>query len=326
MTKPLHASVPEITISQPKKLLGAVFIGAEGATLAKLLALKMGCTWHDTDSQTEVGVDAWMELGDPGTGEMLGQWLAVQSKAHEGDFRGEDDDSFAFDLPRRDVAYWVRMNTHVIVVVSRPSRLEAWWQPITDELREGTDRVIRLRFDKRQDRFGPQAYEALHALSARRVPLASETLTPTVPVEQTASGTVFPFRSVGGGQLVPAIEMRVRRRDGPYSPPLLGILDSGADHSVLPLPFAEHLGVSPSHCEMMVAQTAGGTAKVFRWPEGLLADICGKEIAIAAEFGPVEIPLLGRADFFASFVVTIDSHAQTFRLASRGNNAIAQRD
>jgi hypothetical protein len=47
-----------------------------------------------------------------------------------------------------------------------------------------------------------------------------------------------------------------------------------------------------------------------------MAQINGLEIELEAVFGPINVPVLGRRDFFAHFRVEFDEHARMTRLIS----------
>ena len=55
--------------------------GQQGINLIERVALAMHCTWTPTGA-TEVGIDGYIELFDPGTQHSLGKSLGVQSKVN----------------------------------------------------------------------------------------------------------------------------------------------------------------------------------------------------------------------------------------------------
>jgi hypothetical protein len=96
-----------------------------------------------------------------------------------------------------------------------------------------------------------------------------------------------------------------------------GLVDSGADYSVFPAPWAGPLGIDLASCREEDSQTAGGTAKQYLHSQKLTAEIqaMSERVELVAAFSDVlPIALLGRQDFFAAFKVSFDERAQTFRL------------
>ncbi len=91
---------------------------------------------------------------------------------------------------------------------------------------------------------------------------------------------------------------------------LVALVDSGADRSLLDIGYAEILGLDRSDATSHEAVGANGEAMtVFDWPEGLL------ELQFEAQRFPFQgsfieyapdadgTNLMGRADFFAHFIV-----------------------
>ena len=116
--------------SRPKKLSRQVVRGQQGINLIERVVLAMHCTWTPTGA-TEVGIDGYIELFDPGTQHSLGKSLGVQSKVNA-TLSNERDDSFDYYCSERDLQYWLRGNLPVLLVVSRPENEEAYWLSIKD--------------------------------------------------------------------------------------------------------------------------------------------------------------------------------------------------
>jgi hypothetical protein len=115
---------------KPKTLPRQAHLGKRGMNLVERIVLEMGSTLTPTGS-TEVGIDGYIELFDPHSGAPLGTVVAVQSKMLT-TFRNETDLSFDYWCDRRDIDYWMRGNTPVILVVSRPTTNEAYWISVKD--------------------------------------------------------------------------------------------------------------------------------------------------------------------------------------------------
>lgn len=116
--------------AKPKALPRQAHLGKRGVNLVERIVLEMGSTLTPTGS-TEVGIDGFIELFDPSSGSPFGTVLAVQSKVLT-TFRNETDASFDYWCDRRDIDYWLRGNTPVILVISRPTTNEAYWISVKD--------------------------------------------------------------------------------------------------------------------------------------------------------------------------------------------------
>lgn len=95
------------------------------------------------------------------------------------------------------------------------------------------------------------------------------------------------------------------------------LVDSGADHSILPTSYASYLGIDLTACDEVPCTTAGGTGVVLvhRVPLEVEVQAMHLRFAMKAAFTDHgQTILLGRADFFGEFRVLIDEPAQTFTL------------
>ncbi len=99
--------------------------------------------------------------------------------------------------------------------------------------------------------------------------------------------------------------------------PLLALVDSGADYSILPHYLASALGVNLDECEKCPCITAAGDGFVLRHHMPLEAEIQAMrtKFAMTSAFSEhARVVLLGRADFFSRFEVSIDNRRQVFTL------------
>jgi hypothetical protein len=101
-----------------KKILKTALTGDLGVNLVQKVVLEMGFAWYPTGG-TEAGIDGTIEILDVVTGEATNQVLTVQSKATS-EFTSETADTVDFVCKERDHAYWIRGNTPVILVYSKP--------------------------------------------------------------------------------------------------------------------------------------------------------------------------------------------------------------
>jgi hypothetical protein len=83
--------------------------------------------------------------------------------------------------------------------------------------------------------------------------------------------------------------------------------DSGASRSVFPRKYARPLGIDIlKDCSVQKVDTGNGIANQHMAPEPLKAWVAGREIELCACFGNIGVPVLGREDFFAEFLVLVD--------------------
>lgn len=134
--------------SMAKRITSEQLLGEKGITLIGRRFLDMGFPWHPTNAPLDAGIDGFVELRDPVTGEASNSWIAVQSKARTR-LEKETDTAFEFTCTPRDLEYWRRGNMPVLLVVSRPESGDAWWMPVKEYFRDpsrtGGRRIV---FDK----------------------------------------------------------------------------------------------------------------------------------------------------------------------------------
>jgi hypothetical protein len=168
----------------PKKLTRQVVRGQQGINLIERVALAMHCTWTPTGA-TEVGIDGYIELFDPGTQHSLGKSLGVQSKVNA-TFSNEREDGFDYYCSARDLQYWLRGNLPVLLIVSRPENGEAYWLSIKDHF-DTPEKIAsrKAHFSKSTQRFDEQCLPSLVRLG--RSPNKGLYLGPTPQPERLIS-------------------------------------------------------------------------------------------------------------------------------------------
>lgn len=175
-----------------KKISTQAHFGQRGINFIERRMLDMGCLWHPT-GQLEAGIDGFLELRNPTTGELPGVVLAVQSKATSGRFQTETDHAFDYLCQPADLEYWLSGSWPVILVCSRPDTNEAYWISVKDYFRDpGRRRSRKAHFEKRNDAFGRDALPALLALGSAQdaglylnpPPKPERLVTNLLPVEQ----------------------------------------------------------------------------------------------------------------------------------------------
>jgi hypothetical protein len=139
---------------KPKVLQQRSITGQRGINLIEQVTLDIGYSWTQTGS-LETGIDGYIEIRDPVTGETTNSIVQVQSKAtDQPSFQAETDTGLDYTCDERDLDYWMRGNAPVVLVHSRPKTNEAYWVSIKDYFSDPVKRTARkIHFDKRQNRF-----------------------------------------------------------------------------------------------------------------------------------------------------------------------------
>lgn len=140
-----------------KVLTDNQLLGERGIALIAELITKLGFVWRPT-SVLDSGIDGEIEIRDKRTGAVSGLLLKVQSKAVS-NFPRESDTEFEYAVEQRDLDYWQAHNVPVILIVSRPSAAQAYWQPVRNA--DGSLKARRFIFDKKRDRLDDGAGPAL---------------------------------------------------------------------------------------------------------------------------------------------------------------------
>ena len=151
-----------------KRITDSQILGELGETAVKKIVLESGFIYENR-GRLEAGTDGLIELRDRRTGAPLGKLLGVQVKATaNGKYVRETDQHFEYVMKAADLAYWSKYTIPVIVVLWRQSDGTAYWKDVSAG-GHGDER--RLKFDKRDDVFGPRCADMLAALTIdRRTP------------------------------------------------------------------------------------------------------------------------------------------------------------
>jgi hypothetical protein len=170
----------------PKTITDAQITGSRGERFVGDLIEEMGYLWHPK-GQLEGGLDGWIELRDPASGQLPSEVVLVQSKSVEEKFAQEKTDSFTFTVDADDLDYWLAFPLPVILIVSRKKTDEAYWVSVKDYFADPKRRAtLKVRFDKKRDVFrgkGPQLRELARREAERRaLPANAVLLGPVAPL------------------------------------------------------------------------------------------------------------------------------------------------
>lgn len=153
-----------------KKLSQNQLTGQRGELLVAERTLAMGFAF-DGRNRLETGIDGFLELRDPESGQTLAKWIGAQVKTTDaGPYSRENEGGFEYLLKPDDLAYWQGANIPVIIVLVRLSDNSMFWKPV-DAGSAGEPR--RLRFDKALDRFQKSAADQIAALCIDRNSMGS---------------------------------------------------------------------------------------------------------------------------------------------------------
>jgi len=148
-----------------KRITREQILGEKGVKLIGRRFLDIGFPFHPTNAPLDAGIDGFIELRDPLTGEASNSWIAVQSKART-QLERETAHSFEFTCTARDLEYWRRGNMPVLLVLSRPDTDEAWWVAVKEYFRDAArQNSRRIVFDKVANRLTLDTRDELLALA-----------------------------------------------------------------------------------------------------------------------------------------------------------------
>ena len=189
-----------------KKLPHPIIVGQQGINLIERIVLEMGCVWHP--SHLDAGIDGYIEIRNPATGEMTNGIIQVQSKATEQEFESETVSSFEYRCAPRDLEYWLAGNAPVILIRSRPKTAEAYWISIKDYFRDLPARKAgRITFEKSRDSFDAKALDSLLRLA---VPADSGIYLGTLPRTEKVYTNLLRLSSLPSHYYVARTDYRTR--------------------------------------------------------------------------------------------------------------------
>lgn len=175
-----------------KSLAHKSLLGQQGANLIERIVADMGQVWRPTVVH-DTGVDGTVEFRDAVTGEVSNTHIQVQSKATSTAWESENAERFVYRVREEDLAYWLRGNLHVILVVSRPSSEEAYWISIKGYFDDPKRRASRkVEFSKTDNRFDKNCLPRLRALSTH---LESGIYKPPLRKEEELVSNLLQIRS-----------------------------------------------------------------------------------------------------------------------------------
>ena len=141
-----------------KQITQKQIIGQRGVNFVEQVVLEMGFVWHPTNAGLESGIDGIIEIRDPETGETTNNIIQVQVKGTEQVWISDTLETFVYRCKSRDIDYWMKSNTPVILVVVDLNRKEAYWDNVKDVFSDPDKRKgKKVIFNKKTRRFTASA-------------------------------------------------------------------------------------------------------------------------------------------------------------------------
>jgi hypothetical protein len=137
-------------------------IGQQGAYLLGARLLSVGLSFQP-NGPLDAGIDGFLELRDPETGEVRAQWITAQLKTQkEGRLTEETDDGFSYLCRQEDLDYWLGSNVPVVLFVARLSDERIFWKALHTWFADADRRRARkVVFDKVKDSLNEMALPGL---------------------------------------------------------------------------------------------------------------------------------------------------------------------
>jgi len=177
---------------RPKQIPSKQITGQQGVNFVERVILDMGFAWHPSNANLEAGIDGFIEIRNPETGEATNNILQVQVKATTAQWNRETKDQFTYRCDPRDIDYWLQSNTPVILVAVRPEGGEAYWGDVKAFFSDPQRRKDhRIEFNKTTQRFDTSAALDLVGLA---VPRDTGPYLPATPQPETLVSNLLEVR------------------------------------------------------------------------------------------------------------------------------------
>jgi len=190
----------------PKRITQQQITGQQGVNFVEGVVLEMGFGWHPTNQALEAGIDGIIEIRDPETGEATNNIIQVQVKATNRRWVYESNVEFTYRCEPRDIDYWMRSNTPVVLVAVRPEGGEGYWANVKETFVDPKRRKDGfLRFEKATQRFDASAASSLMKLA---VPRDTGPYMPATPHGETLVSNLLEVKSFPPNIYVASTEYR----------------------------------------------------------------------------------------------------------------------
>lgn len=178
-------------MKRPKIVHGNSLIGQHGVNFIATVVGEMGFMWTPTSGHSDAGIDGFIEIRRPDTGEATNLILQVQSKATAREWDNETAEGFEYRCKDGDLDYWMQGNAPVLLVVSRPKSNEAYWVAVKDYFRDLEKRKSKkVLFNKNTDKFSAAIADTLTRLA---LPEESGVYLAPPPIEERLCANLLPL-------------------------------------------------------------------------------------------------------------------------------------
>jgi hypothetical protein len=230
LTLPLHAGYKvrvAASRSAVKKLSEQQIIGQQGVHLLGGRLLSVGLSFQSS-GPLDAGIDGFLELRDPSTGEVRAQWITAQLKTQkEGRFVEETDEGFSYICRQQDLDYWLGSNVPMVLFVARLSDGRIFWKAIhtwfSDADRRRSRKVV---FDKSKDELNQASLPGFAATVASFS--TPGRIVPSTHIEESLNGNLlkvsFPARLHVAETTLNYTEVRETLVEGYGNPPFDWVL------------------------------------------------------------------------------------------------------
>ena len=148
-----------------KKISQSDIIGERGVAHVRKVVAAMGYLFYETGG-VEAGVDGFIEIRDPATGEVANQTIQFQSKATTKRLPGDSDKGFHWPCSDKDIRYWSFGTMPMILIVVDLESDTAYWKDLREWFVSDEYRAARkVIFHKDADEFNAEAAHAIRAVS-----------------------------------------------------------------------------------------------------------------------------------------------------------------
>lgn len=167
---------------RPKSVSPNQVTGQLGVGVVAVRVSEMGFGWNPTTM--DAGIDGYIEIVTNGVA--TNRVVAVQVKTTIGSLQSETEDEFSYSCEPRDIQYWLKGNTPVILVFVLGVSKIAYWKDVKAYFNETVGSTIR--FHKEKDLFTSDAASQLLLLAQPRGGLFMG----AIPTEETLITNLFP--------------------------------------------------------------------------------------------------------------------------------------
>ncbi|WP_165923509.1 DUF4365 domain-containing protein [Bosea sp. BK604] len=190
-----------------KKLHKNQLLGDAGVSRFAARVADSGLVFHPISGTMDTGIDGFIELRDPETGEVRAQFVAAQLKTVS-TLAEDNGETFTYRPEARDLEHWYNASVPVILVVVQPTTELICWKSIQTYFQDPErKRARKVTFVRGEDELTSGSASKLADLVARFARPGA--VTPSMRVEEELEINLlrasYPYRlNIASTELVPA--------------------------------------------------------------------------------------------------------------------------